>query len=406
MRRLLTSSTKRFAESFPVLKRVLNKSLDASGGSNTIAECGFRIADLKKSRRTSTQTLGRIGFEAATNSEKQMKNFRALTAGLFILGVVTSACNSGTSTQSDDVQRELLTLEVAPGEVVMADRPAPVDTESPCSVPVFQGIGRFADVGWVAPRFFQAAITTGGPGYEIKTLRSDRSRFKVRFRVPRSEREAIALYGAREWDSQNSNNLFCNVAGTLKRLSGSGIRRLASWPVASVKAFLNLEGKRRELALDLSPNWAAGGDLLATVELSNSERARLEQELKSSFGASVFFDVSTRWRRTGCLQLIQLNDNNAIEAFGLHDGERGAVSLGLLRLAVSKLASQETNVSITGDCGSQSVLLPPGASGGETNASCIRSGYSLDCRLEGQFSEMAFIYSTETNIGEHIAGVF
>lgn len=333
-----------------------------------------------------------------------MKNFRALTGVLFILGVVTSACNSGTGNQSDRVQTELLTLEVAAGEVVMADRPAPVDIDSPCSVPVFQGIGRYADVGWVAPRFFQVPMTTGGPGYVFETLRSDRSRFKVRFRVPRSEREAIAFHGGRE--QAGENRLYCNVAGTLKRLAGSQIRRLASWPVASVKAFLNLEGNRREIALDLSTNWASGGDLVASVELSNSERARVEQELRSSFGTSVFFDVSTKWRRTGCIQLIQLDDDNAIESFGLQDGERGAVSLGLLRLAVSKLASQKTSVSITGDCGSQSVLLPPGAAGGETNASCSRSGYSLDCRFEGEFSDMAFTYSTEANIGEHIAGMF
>lgn len=333
-----------------------------------------------------------------------MKGFLALTAALFLVGFMTSACNYRVRHQSDSIQTELLTLEVAPGEVVMADRPAPVDIESPCMPPVIQGIGRYADVGWVGPRFFLVPGASNEHGYQFEALPSGRSRLRMWFRVPRSEREARALYGTRERGAEKI--LFCDVSGTLRRLADSGIKRLASWPVASVTAFLDLGGKRRELALDLSPHWASGGDVLASIELENSERETLLQDLKSPLGKQVLFNVSSQWRRTGCLQAIDLSGIDAIETFGLRDGERGAVSLKLLKQAVSRLVSSKTSVSVDGECGSQLVLRPPAAGDAETNASCLRSGESLHCHFEGQLSDEAFTLSTHTTIGEQVAGVF
>jgi hypothetical protein len=327
---------------------------------------------------------------------ERMPSFRTCFA-LFTVASVMCACSSKIET--DQVQRELITLDVAPGEVVMAAKPAPVNIESPCGPPVIQGIGRYADVGFVSPRFFLVPARSGEPSYHFQSLPLGRSRFSVRFRVPRSESEAVLLYGTR--DRARTEVLFCNVAGTLKRLEGTGINRLASWPVASVVAYMKFDGKRRDLMLDLTPQWASGGDVQASIDLSEYERKVLERDLQNPTGKDVFFDVSSRWRRTGCFQAIDLSGIDAIEDFGLRDGERGAVSLGLLRRAVSRLVSRDTHIKGDGDCGSQSVLLPPGAPGDETSVTCRRSGNSLECRFEGQFVEETTTYSTSTVIGQH-----
>jgi hypothetical protein len=332
----------------------------------------------------------------------------------FRLAVAVAACATLAACESTPgaderhprgtLQTELLVLPVADGEVVMANRQAPVDIESPCIVPVIQGIGRYADVGWVSPRFFAVSSPNAPHGYQLDELPSGRARLSAHFRVPRSEAEAVAFHSHRE--RGGSPVLFCEISGTLQRLNGTAVKRLASWPFASVSAQIRFGGQKRELALDISPDWTAGGEVIASIDLSADDRRRLERDLQSEFGAQVDFIVSTQWRRTGCFQRIDLGGIVPIEAFGLKDGQRGAVSLGVMRLAVRKLVGQSTNVSVDGECGEDSIVLPPPGPNAEKSVLCDRSGKSLNCTFEGQFSDAGLNFQTSESIGERIAGVF
>ena len=248
--------------------------------------------------------------------------------------------------------------------------------------------------------------TVSQKGFEFQALPSGNFRFNAQFRVPRSEFEAIELYGRRERERGAERTLFCDIGPTLRQLQRSGIRRLSSWPVASVIAWIEISGKRRELALNVPSNWTSGGEVLASAELTEAEYKRLHRDLDSPLGAPVNFVVSNQWRRTGCVQRIELDGVEAIDAFGLRDGERGAVSLDALRFAVRGVISRNTNVNIDGECGAQSIMLPSGSVGGQTDVNCSRSGKSLECLFEGQFVLSAFKFQTHEIIGNGVAGVF
>jgi len=334
--------------------------------------------------------------------------------GAFIVALtalVAAACSS-MGTEADNSARrgidrvgqtELIDLPMAPGEVVMADRPAPVDIHAPCLTPVIQGIGRYADVGFVTPRFFAVAPDQEHSAFDFMSMGSGHSRFTARFRVPKSEGEAFRFWGDRERGAERV--LFCDVQGTLRSLADSGINRLAVWPIDSVAATIQLNGNR-PMVLNLGPDWNKGGMIEASIDLSEDERALREQFLRSSLGTQVTFNVSSKWRRTRCAQTITLGGVPAIDAFGLKDGQRGAVSLEMLKFAVMKVVSRSTDVAIDGECGDQFIGLPAKPADKLTSVDCERLGTSLMCRFEGNFLQQAFVFTTFAKLGTNIAGVF
>jgi hypothetical protein len=135
-----------------------------------------------------------------------------------------------------------------------------------------------------------------------------------------------------------------------------------------------------ELTLDLH-NWWPGQEVTVGAVLEPSDAELLLEELRGPIGASVQFDLTGYWRRSGCIQAIGLF---GIDVAGVGDGETGAVSLAELKQAIRTLKAGSTNVDVTGECGAFSLLSPVMPADRERYISCRRIRKSLECRYEGE----------------------
>lgn len=324
-----------------------------------------------------------------------------VSAFAIVLAGVFCGCNRNDSKPLSPLEfagTQLAVIPVQPGEVVMADRQAPVRlVDSPCTVPVLQGVERYADVAWVAPEFFAVRTQINPDGYELTTLPSGLKRFTARFRSPRSEYEARELFrGDRR---EHERILFCNVPATLEalreiqrdpeRAPGPGIARLAVWPTNGIRASMQLTGKR-EMTVDLS-NWQVSQELIVSAILDRRDASLLEQKLQSGLGQPIQFDVFTAWRRSGCVQSIRLL---GVTMSGLRDGETGAVPLAEIKRAVRQTVAGSTKVDVDGECGAYNVGAPITQEDTGRTLSCRRTSDSLICRYEGEFQNLPAVYTT------------
>jgi hypothetical protein len=147
---------------------------------------------------------------------------------------------------------------------------------------------------------------------------------------------------------------------------------------------------RRELTLDLS-SWKAAHEVVVSAVLDRGDASVLQQNIDSNFGQRIQFDVSSFWRRTGCLQSIRLF---GINIAGLGDGETGAVPLAEIKTAVTKLVASSTKVEVDGECGPYAVTAPVTQLDTGRSLSCRRTGDNLICRYEGDFRDTPAIYTT------------
>jgi hypothetical protein len=332
-----------------------------------------------------------------------------LSAPTVALGILVAGCGSGVDDSPPSLpdgmpapSSELLQLAVDPSDAVVSNDRILADIETPCLPAILRGLGSFSDVGWVAPRFFSVAAP-GAPEYGFVQLSSGRSRFHVQFRVPRSEEEAVAFHGDKERGAEPL--LYCDVPGTLHHLSQTGIRRLASWPIPSVKAFIDFGDVHRELVFSAN-TWTSGGVLAATTELSRQETLELQDALKSQLGAQIIFRVSNRLQLPGCVQTLDGANSRSIDELGLKDGEGGGVAFGTLARVVSTLPKRATAVKQEGDCASLPLVTGASGSDGGRTAHCTRRGFALTCRTESDFAPGAFNIQSNAHIGENVAGVF
>ena len=99
------------------------------------------------------------------------KSSAKLYAGIVVAGLIATGCTSADPEKQKPIQRqsELLRLPVAAGEDAISSEVVPVDIQAPCLPPIMGGLRRYADVGWVSPRFFLVA-GNGGPGYTFQPL--------------------------------------------------------------------------------------------------------------------------------------------------------------------------------------------------------------------------------------------
>lgn len=330
---------------------------------------------------------------------------RSFSTLIVLLLIVFSGCKRDDSEpylQRELRRRQLVVISVQPGEVVMADRQAPVRlVNSPCTVPVLQGTGRYSDVGWVAPEFFAVKSEEHPDGYELAALPSDKMRLTAVFRSPRSEDEARGLF--RGDPRVHERILFCDVPATLaalhesdgnpERPPGPGITRLAVWPTNGISASMQLRA-RRELTMDLS-DWQAKQEVVVSAVLDRQDAAVLQQNLRSNLGQPIQFDVSSFWRRTGCLQSVRLF---GITVSGLRNGETGAVPLAAIKTAVTKAVAGSTKVDVDGECGAYAVIAPVTQLDEGRSLSCRRTGDNLICRYEGDFQDTPAIYTAYATI--------
>ncbi len=281
----------------------------------------------------------------------------------------------------------------------MADRPVGVSLLEPtCIVPIIQGIGRYQDVGWVAPHFFVVRPRPDAAGYRFEPLPKGRERFVARFRAPRSEAEAMALNGADDI-SPDAEGLFCNVAATLRQVREStSVKRLAVFPVNKVQARMLVNGDQRMMAVQLGDDWATARDVTVSIDLSGEEAEDVRDRLESMIGYQIDFLVSHRWRKTACVQTVNLSEVPAIDAYGLRDGASGAVALSSVKAAVRGLVSRDTRVNIEGECGDAMLgtALRPGDE--KQTLSCKRTGNYLTCLYEGGFSDHPTTFLTHADI--------
>jgi hypothetical protein len=297
-----------------------------------------------------------------------------LYAGMVVAGLIATGCTSADSEKRKPIQRqsELLRLPVAAGEDAISSDVVAVDIQAPCLPPIIGGLGRYADVGWVSPQFFLVA-GNGGPGYTFQPLPSGRSRFRVVFRAPRSERDANTL-----WDERRVRRepiAYCDIGGTLEHLSRTSVRRLASWPVPFIKVILQINATSHVMAVSEPTEWTSGGPLMVSVDLSPEEQASLARDLSGSIGALVEFIVSNRPLEPGCAYTIEVGGlpESATAPFGLQDGENGAVSPDTLRHAISRLPDRAKRVTAEGTCPSAPTV----------SANCSRNGTIMHCQIYG-----------------------
>jgi hypothetical protein len=295
-------------------------------------------------------------------------------AGMIVAGLITIACTSADRMKQKPIQHqsELLHLPVAAGEDVISPDVVPVDIRAPCLPPILGGLGRYADVGWVSPRFFLVA-GNGGPGYTFQLLPSGRFRFHAMFRVPGSEREANVLWDERE--VRREPIAYCDIGGTLEHLSGTSVRRLAAWPVPFIKVILPINATEHIMAVTQPMEWNSGGPLMVSVELSGEEQASLAQDLSDSIGVEVKFIVSNRPLEPGCAYTVDVRGlpESASAPFGLREGENGAVAPDTLRYAISMLPDRTRRVAAEGTCPSAPTV----------SANCSLSGMVMHCRIDG-----------------------
>jgi hypothetical protein len=183
----------------------------------------------------------------------------------------------------------------------------------------------------------------------------------------------------------------------LAQVEPLGITRLAAWPVDSIRARIRLNGDPRDLVVDAGPGWSTSREVEVSIDLSGEEAATLRRNLASSFGVQVDFFVSSRWRKTGCLQVVDLN---GIDISGLDDGASGAVALSTIKRAVRGLVSRDTKVAIEGECGDAMVGLPPTPQDDQVMLQCERRGSAMHCRYEGRFSDWPTTFATHVSIGD------
>jgi hypothetical protein len=260
-----------------------------------------------------------------------------------------------------------------------------------------QGTGRYSDVAWVAPEFFAVRTEEYPKLYKLTALPSGQTRFTAIFRSPRSEDEARGL--SRDDPREHERILFCDVPATLAALHESdrdperppvpGITRLAVWPTNGISASMQLRA-RRELTVDLT-NWQAAQEVVVSAVLDRQDASLLQQNLDGNLGQPIQFDVSSFWRRTGCLQSIRLF---GIGIGGLGDRETGAVPLAEIKTAVTKLVANSTKVEVDGECGPYAVTAPVSQLDQGRSLSCRRTGDNLICRYEGDFRDTPAIYTT------------
>jgi hypothetical protein len=146
---------------------------------------------------------------------------------------------------------------------------------------------------------------------------------------------------------------------------------------------------RYKLTIDFR-DWPSKQDLVVSTVFEESDVSLLRIELRSPLGVPVQFDVYSQWRRSGCMQSIDLTD---IDVTGLRDGETGAVPLSELKRAILTRLAKDTNVEVTGECGRYSLIAPPTSEDNGRFLSCARNGSSLHCRYEGEFRVTPGVYT-------------
>jgi hypothetical protein len=229
-------------------------------------------------------------------------------------------------------------------------------------------------------------------------LPEGRERFVARFRAPRSESEAIALNGADEIPP-GAEGLFCNVAATLRQVGErTSVKRLAIFPVEKLRAVMLVNDERRLMAVQLGDDWGASRDITVSLDLSADEAEAVRDRLESIIGYQIDFHVSHRWRKTACVQTVDLSGVPAIDAYGLRDGASGAVALSSVKTAVRRLVGRDTRVNIEGECGDAMLGTEPRPGDEKQTLSCKRIGNSLQCLYEGGFLDHPTTVATHANL--------
>ena len=319
------------------------------------------------------------------------------------LALVAHGCRRNKSTSdglgetqppSSTPQVKLLELPVAPDEVVVAKQVLPLAIQTPCNATILQGIGRYADVGWVAPQFFLASADANSPRYEFKQLDARRVRFTARFRTWRSTDDHRAASMANSGSGDN-RSAFCDIPATLAQLRSDGINRLAMMPVTELQAQLEFAGRKLDLILDSQPSWTSEQGFLARADLTDKEAELLRSEITGIIGAQVVFQASTKSRRSDCFQRVELLGHDAVADQTLRDGETADVPLGKVKMAIFSAGRYtKTNVNVIGECAEQALSSPRSAADDTTMFSCRRSGDSISCTFEGHFAVENFVYGT------------
>lgn len=294
-----------------------------------------------------------------------------------VLATLLLTCQRATVSARREFRFE--EIPVAPGEVVVEKRQAPLDINIGCSTVLVQGFGPYRDVAWVAPPLFLARAIGDEKGYRFTRLDRDRYRIELRFRVWRSPEDSAALSPA---DKSSEERRFCDVKTAGPALSAAGFARMALMPIQTLTAQLQIRGKQHPLHYELTPGWNKADGFIATAELTEPEFKDVYADITQGIGAQVTFDAATKARRTNCTQVVEFAGSDPDIGIRLRDGETAAVTLRRMKLAMR----QSFNVVVDGDCGQQSLASPDGPAGDTTMFACRRSGKLISCRFEGNFS--------------------
>jgi hypothetical protein len=249
-------------------------------------------------------------------------------------------------------------------------------------------------VGWVGPIFFSVKSEARPHGYDLVELPRGRVRFTAYFRAPLSEAEAAQPFRGEK--REHERILFCDVRRTLDQLRDFGIARLAVWPTNGISASMQLN-REYEMALDLR-QWGAAQEVVVSLEVEGADAHLLRQNLRGPLGANVKFDLSSQWRRSGCLQAVELA---GVETTGLRDREKGAVSLVEIKQVVRHALAPSMNVDVTGNCGAYAVTAPVVPGDEARFLTCQRVGRGgLQCLYEGEFQVQSTVYTTYAAAGD------
>ena len=94
---------------------------------------------------------------------------------------------------------------------------------------------------WMHPRFLATAP------HRFEPLPSGGSKLRACVSNPKSEANTVRLWGNR--NRSRFPMLYCDIAGTFRWLADTPVKRLAAWPVPSIRVMVGVAGDNIEMAV-------------------------------------------------------------------------------------------------------------------------------------------------------------